>query len=443
MHITHKRVNPYTIEVEVKDSAVELEKSRKMVLDKIRAEGKIPGFMKGSQIPEEAILRHYGEPVIMDRAFTHYLEKTYPRILRKFDVIPVASWNIKEVKSMNPLEFSVTIEILPDIEIDTRVLKDIHVKRTLIEVKDSEVDEEIHAIEKRFTHYHHIGEHTHDGADTSHESAERGDRVTIDAQGYEKNGGEAIPETRVPSYPLILGSNSFIPWFEEKLIGAKEAETVEFDITFPSDYHSEKFRSQNIYFIVKIEKIEQAHTPEWSESFIEWLRGKKTDLAGFRQILHDEIREKKEMNARMQDEQKLLEELLKVVNVEVGPTLIEQETDQVLREQKWRMEEQGLTLKDYLHHVNMSEESYKLEVLKPEAERRLKWELILKKLHTILGIDVTNEEVQREVDTLIAKYSKPEVIARLHEKLVEWDPTYEELKSRLIYRKVIDSFFVE
>ena len=153
-------------------------------------------------------------------------------------------------------------------------------------------------------------------------------------------GGEAIKETYVPSYPLVIGSNSFIPGFEEKLIGAKINNEVGFDITFPADYHSEEFKKRKVHFIANIERIEKPHTPEFTSKFIEELRGVKTDMAGFREIIKKEIIEKKENETRNKDEDTLMKEMLAVATFDVGPSLISNEVDQIYREHASNLEQQ-------------------------------------------------------------------------------------------------------
>ncbi len=285
MQSTVTRKNSYTLEINIKESGVELEKAKKHVLEEIRTKGKVKGFKQGSHIPDAVIVREYGETFIERQAIDHIVEKLYPKILKKENLQPIAPGSITEVKSTDPLEFTLEIETLPEIEIDEKKLDTIKVKKTSTKVSADEVDLEIEAIKTRFTHFHEAGSHSEDGADTSHLSIENGDRVTITAQGYDKKGGTAIAETAVPSYPLIIGSGSFIPGFEEKLIGGKNEEEVAFDITFPKDYHSEEFKGRKVHFTAKIEKIEKPHTPEFTEEFIEKLRGKKTDLAGLKEII--------------------------------------------------------------------------------------------------------------------------------------------------------------
>jgi trigger factor len=441
MQSTITKKNAYTLSITLKESGVEFEKAKKHVIDDIRTKGRVKGFKQGSTIPDAVIIREYGEAAIDQQALDHVIGKIYPKVLKKENIIPVAAGNITEVKSINPIEVTLEVEIFPEITLDEKKLAKVKVKRTSVEVTEKEVDAELEAIKKRFTHYHDAGTHTEDGADTSNLSIESGDRVTISAQGYDKKGGEAIRETAVSNYPLVIGSGNFIPGFEEKLIGAKMEEEVAFDITFPKDYHSADFQSRKVHFVVNVEKIEKPHTPEFDEDFIEKLRGKKTDLAGFREILRNEVTQRKEQEVRNKDEDTLMKELLALSDFEVGPNLLQSEIDQIFREHAANLENQGLNIKMYLEHIKKSESEYKDEIVKPEAERRLKAELILRKIRETQGTTATDTEVQAEVEKVIAQYESPEVVARLKAKLVPGDAYYEDIKSRVIYRKVVDGFW--
>lgn len=441
MQSTVTRKNSYTLTVTIKESGVELEKARKHILEEIRTKGKVKGFKQGSAIPDAVIIREYGEALINQQALDYLLEKIYPKVLKKENIIPVAPGNITEIKSTDPVELVLEVEVFPEIEINEKKLDKIRVKRTPVKVEEKEIDAEIDAIKSRFTHFHHAGEHTEDGADTSNEKVEKGDRVTITAQGYDKKGGEAIPQTSVPSYPLVIGSGSFIPGFEEELIGAKVQDEVAFDITFPKDYHAPEFQSRKVHFTAKIEKIEKPHTPEFTEEFIEKLRGVKTDMAGLREILGNEILAKKEQEVRNKDEDTLMKQMLEVATFEVGPALLTAETNQIFQEQTANLEQQGLNMKMYLEHVKMDEQGYKDTIVKPEAERRVKAELLLRKIREVRGIEATEDEVKAEIEKVIAQYGSPEVVERLRAKLVPGDAYYEDIKSRVTYRKVVDGFW--
>lgn len=440
MQTTVTKKSPFLLSIEVKESGAEFEKAQKLAIEDFRKNGKINGFKPGTA-PDNVIIKQFGQSAIDQHAVDIIIDKIYPKILKKENIIPVAPGNITELKSTNPLEFVIEVEIFPEVTIDEKKLDAIKVKKTNFKVLKKEIDEEIEAIKRRFTHYHEAGVHADDGADTSHTAIENGDRATVTAQGYDKKGGDAIPETAVPSYPLVIGSGNFIPGFEEKLIGAKAGDEVAFDITFPADYHSEEFKGRKVHFVVNVEKVEKPHTPEFTEDFIEKLRGVKTDLEGFKEIIKKEISARKETENRRKDEDTLMKKMLEAATIEVGPALVANEVNQVFAEHSENLAQQGLNMKQYLEHIKMDEEAYKETVVKPEAERRLKAELLLRKIREIRKVEATEAEIKEELEKIIAQYQNAEVVARLREKLVPGDMYYEDIKNRLAYRKTVDMFW--
>ncbi|RAL56385.1 trigger factor [Candidatus Gracilibacteria bacterium GN02-873] len=440
MQTTVTKKSPFLLSIEVKESGAEFEKAQKLAIEDFRKNGKINGFKPGTA-PDNVIIKQFGQSAIDQHAVDIIIDKIYPKILKKENIIPVAPGNITELKSTNPLEFVIEVEIFPEVTIDEKKLDAIKVKKTNFKVMKKEIDEEIEAIKRRFTHYHEAGVHADDGADTSHTAIENGDRATVTAQGYDKKGGDAIPETAVPSYPLVIGSGNFIPGFEEKLIGAKAGDEVAFDITFPADYHSEEFKGRKVHFVVNVEKVEKPHTPEFTEDFIEKLRGVKTDLEGFKEIIKKEISARKETENRRKDEDTLMKKMLEAATIEVGPALVANEVNQVFAEHSENLAQQGLNMKQYLEHIKMDEEAYKETVVKPEAERRLNAELLLRKIREIRKVEATEAEIKEELEKIIAQYQNAEVVARLREKLVPGDMYYEDIKNRLAYRKTVDMFW--
>lgn len=444
MQSTVTRKNSYTLVINIKETGVEFEKAKKAVIEEIRTKGKVKWFKQWSAIPESVIVREYGETAIEQQALDQVVGKIYPKVLKKENIIPVAQGQITEVKSTNPIELTLEVEVFPEIVVDEKKLSKIKVKKSAVEFDEKkEVDTELDRIKARFTHFHEAWHHTHDGADTSHVQVESGDRVTISAQGYDEKGGKAIHETRVPNYPLVIGSGSFIPGFEEHLIGSKSGDEVSFDITFPKDYHSEEFKGRKVHFVVNVEKVEKPHTPEFDEEFIEKLRGVKTDLAWFREILAKEIRAKYEYDARAKDEDSLMKLMLEAAEFEVGPSLLSAEIEQVYHEQAENLMQQGYEMKQYLDHIKKSAEGYKDEVVKPEALRRVKAELLLRKIREMKAIEPSEAEISEEVEKVIGQYGSAEVVERLRAKLVPGDTYYEDIKNRLAYRKVVDTFFEE
>ncbi len=441
MQVSTEKKSPYLIEITLKESWAEFEKAYKKVLKDVQEKWSVKGFKKGAEIPEKVIVREFGKEALQQQTLDSVIEKAYPKALAKEKIIPAAPGNITQIKSINPVEVVFEVEIFPEVKIDEKKLDTIKIKKSSVRVTKKEIEEELDAIKTRFTHYHEAGKKADDGADTSNETIEKNDRTTITAQGYDKKGGAPINETYVPSHPLVIGSGSFIPGFEEKLIGAKVGDKVDFDITFPDDYHSDDFKGRKVYFEATVEKIEKPHTPEFTPEFIEQLRGEKTDLEGFKEILKQEITDRKQAQARQKDEGELMKQLEKISTLEIGPALLKRETDQVFLEHSEQIRQQGMDIKNYLEHVKMDEETYKTEVVKPEAERRLRAELILSQIRKIKKVEPTEKDMKAEIATIIKAYGSSEVIDRLEKKLVPGDPTYEDIKNRLAYKQVVEMFF--
>lgn len=434
--------NGYLLEVTVTSAKSEYDKARKAALDEIRKSAKIKGFRAGSDIPEAIIVKEYGEAAIAQKTVDTFIDQNYTKILSKSSIVPVAPGNITAVKSINPIELTLEIETLPEVTIDEKKLKTIKVKKTDSSVTDTDVELAVKEIEKRFTHFHPAGEKTADGFESEeHAAIATGDRVTLDTQGFDKQGGADIPETKVKAFPLVIGSGQFIPGFEEKLVGHKVGDVVEFEITFPKDYHSPAFQGRKVFFVTTVFSLEKPHAPAWTEDFIEKLRGVKTDMAGFREILKKEILEEREYQARSKDEEGLLAQLREISTLEIGPGLLGAEIDRVYSEHAENIQGQGFSIKDYLGHLKQSEEEYKEQVLSEEARKRVSAELILKTLRDLKKIEPNEEEVSSEVEKIIARYTSEKVREQLRTKLVPGDGYYEDIKNRLAYRKVVDSFF--
>ncbi len=431
MQVTKKQINPYTLELIVKESGAEFQKAKEKALAEMSEHANIKWFRKWSAIPEEILVKTYGAHVIENEAIDKLLNSLYPKIIKKEWIVPTWPAMIREVKSTNPFEIIMEIEILPSIEVDEKKVKKIKLKKEPVKVEQDEIEWTIKEIEKKFTKFE-IKEWV---------VAALWDRVTLDTQWFDKKDWAEISETKVKAFPLVLGSWSFIPWFEEKLLWAKTWEVVEFEITFPADYHSKDFQSRKVYFVTTIFSIEKAVAPEWTPDFIEKLRWVPTDFEWFKNIISEEIKHEKEHRMRLEEEGKLLQELDKVSVVEMGQHLIAHEVDRVFQEHVQNLEAQGIDLKHYLEHLKKDEEWYKKEAIEPEAIRRLKAELILEKLKEIIVVEVTESEIQVEIDKIMTQYASEEVKEKLKAKLVPGDNYYEDIKNRMKYRKIVDTFF--
>lgn len=428
MKIERKNLENSIIELIVEESTENVAKYRKEVLKDIEKNAEIKGFRKWAKVPESVIIKEFWEEKINHMAIDKAIDNIYRNALREEKIVPVAQWEIKEIISESPLKVKIHIEVLPVVEIADSYKK-VSFDKQKVEVSDAEVETTMKDIQTRFT--------TFTEAD---ETLENGDRATISTQGYDKDG-KKLENTNMDHYPIVIGGNILVPGFEEGLVWHKKGDEFKLDIKFPANYHNADFADKDTVFEVKIEKVEKAKAPEFTESFIEQLRWKKLDLSGFKALIKEEILETKEANTRMEEEIKLIEELLKHTKISVWEKLLSYQTDKLFEEIKQNMAQSGVKMADYLESLKLNESSYKENHVKDQALRRLQGEFILAKLAEMEKVELSDEEIKTEVEKIIARFGNPDVVKRLKELYVPWNRYYEELKQRMTYRKIVDKFF--
>ena len=428
MKIERQNLANSIVELVVEETVDNIAQYRKEVFKDIEKNAEVKGFRKWAKIPEVVILREYGEDRINHMAIEKAIDNLYRNALREANVLPVAQGEIVEIISESPLKVKIHIEVLPEVTVEDSYKK-VSLEKKHATVDDSEVEAALKDIQTRFTTYTEVDE-----------AIVTWDRVTISTQGWDKEG-KKLENTNMDNYPIIIGSKILVPGFEEGLVGHKKDEKFKLDINFPADYHNPDFAGKETVFDVKINKVEKAKLPEFTEEFIEQLRGKKLDLAGFKDLIKEEILETKEANIRMEEEIKLVEELLKHTKLEVGAKLLAHQIDRVFEEIKQNMAQSWIKMADYIESLKLTEAQYKENHVKESALRRLQGELILAKLAELEKIEVSEEEAKTEIDKIISRFGNKEVIARLKELYVPGNRYYEELKQRMIYKKTIDRFY--
>lgn len=430
MQVETTKLKGCLVQVRVRESAPEMLKFRTKALDRIRQQAKIPGFRAGATIPEDVLLSHYGEDAIKEATLEEALDALYRKALKKSGVLPVEQGSIKKVESVSPLDVIIELETYPEVKIDLKKADKIKLPLEIPAVKEADIQKEVDGLRDRF-----VAWNLKDGVAT------KGDRVTLDAQGYEAKGGKEIPETKVAAYPLVLGSNSFIPGFEEKLEGVSTNGETSFDITFPADYHSKAFQKRAVHFVVKVSKVESKVLPELDDALAQKLRGPTATAEMVRKDIAQHLQETLTTQARGAFEEKLLDELLTITQVEPGDRLISHETDRVFADHKARLEEEGLDFKSYLEHLKTDEAKFKEEKVKPMALRRLKAELVLHELKEHRKPEVSDTEVKSEIDRLLSRYTDATFRAKAENEIYKPGTAYwEEVKTKMAYKKLIDTF---
>lgn len=431
MKIEKKILPKSIVELTVEESAEEVAKSRKKAMAHLEKNADIKGFRKWAKIPEHVLIKNYWEDHVNKLTIDFAIDNIYRTALKEEKLLPVAQGKIKEIISESPLKVKIEIEVFPIIEIDKKY-KDVKLKKKKISTTQEEVEKALKEIETKFTKF--------EEADKTY-WAKMWDKVTIDTDWYE--GEKLLESTSMRDYPIVLWSNVLVPGFEESIVKAKTWDELEFPVEFPADYHNEEFKGKKTIFKVKVKKIEKAVKPEFTPEFIEQLRGKKLDLEWFKELIKKEITETKKANARLEEEHILIDELLKITKIDLGDSMLNNQIEKVFWEIKQNIARDWYKINDYLESLKLTEEQYKEQHVQPTAIKRLQWELILHKLNELEKVEVKNEELDKEIEKIMAQYQNPEVLEKLKELYVPGTKYYEELRIRHAYRKIIDSFFEE
>lgn len=429
-----KKILPWSI-IELileEEDITKLAKYKSKAIEALRKNANIKWFRPWANIPDTVIIKQYGDEYISSLAIEYAIDFMYQEALKKEKLLPVAQAEILEVISQSPIKIKLHIEVFPTIEIENKYKK-IKLKKQKVEVKNEEVENALLDIQTRFTKFE---------AQEKNYKIQEWDRVSIDTEGFDEKNN-ALAGTVMQEYPIVIGSKMLVPWFEEGLIGKSEGEELSLDITFPADYHSPDFAGKKTLFKVSIKKVEKSVKPEFTPEFIKNLRGKDLDLDGFKALIKEEIQETKEMNVRLNEEHKLIDELEKVTKMKIGTHLLENQIKNVFAEIKENLGKDNMRIQDYLESLRTTEEDYKEKTVKPIAEKRLKGELILHKLRELEKIEVSEEEIKQEIAQVMKRFESEEVRKRLEELYVPGTKYYEELNQRIGYRKLIDSFFEE
>lgn len=419
------------VEFIVEASTTEVAKHRKKAIAHLKEHADIKGFRKGADVPEDILVKNYWESYIAQMTVESAIDSIYRDLLKKEKLLPVAEGEIKEIISQDPLKIKIHIEVFPEISIDKKY-KDIKLKKQKVSVTAAEVKGALDDIQTRFTQFEPV---TSKAA-----KIKMGDKVTIDTDGYDEKG-VLLETTSMRDYPIVLGSGLLVPGFEEGVVGAKAGDELELPIEFPKDYHSPDFAGKKTNFKVIVKSFEKAVKPEFTPEFIKNLRGKDLDLEGFKALIKEEITETKQANVRLDEENELIDALLKVTKLDIGDKLLSRQIEKVYEEIKENVSKDGIKMSDYIESLKMTEETYKEANVKPVALKRLEGELILHKLVEMEDTKVSDEEVQKEIAIITKRFENEEVLARLKDLYVPGNNYYEELKQRIGYRNVIESFF--
>ncbi|HHY78183.1 MAG TPA: trigger factor [Clostridiales bacterium] len=413
--------NVATLEITV--SAEKLEEGIAKAYIKNAKKFNIPGFRKG-KAPRKLIEKYYGEGIFYEDAINEVCPEAYEEAIKEHNLEPVdrPSIDILEIESGKGIVFKAEVTVKPEVELGQ--YKGIEVEKKEYNVTDEDVENELEILRNRNARI----------IDVTDRPVKRGDIVTIDFKGFiddkEFEGGSA------ENYKLEIGSGRFIPGFEEQLIGATIGNEVDVNVTFPEDYRSEELAGKPALFKVTVKEIKEKELLPLDDEFAK-------DVSEFDTLeeLKADIKRKKleeaERMAKNEYENDLIKKVVQNAKVDIPEVMIDNQIESMIRDFDYQLRFQGLDLDSYMKYMNISYEEMK-QSYKEAAEDRVKTQLVMEAITKAENIEVTDEELEAEVEKTAKQYNQD--VEKFRKSLRERDIEY--IREGLQLQKTID-FLVE
>lgn len=375
----------FNVDVDWKDFEPKIDEAYK----KIKSKFNIPGFRKG-KVPKMIIEQNYGVQVFYDEAINIMLQEIYPKALEELDlkVVDQPDVDVKDFKENENINFTFEVEVVPEFELPN--FEEIEVEDVKEEFDKEVVTNEIERLRNENARYTIIEDR----------KTKKGDIVKLDFKGYVDN--EAFQGGEAKDYELEIGSNSFIPGFEDQLVDRAIGEEFDVNVKFPEEYHAEDLKGKDAKFICTINEIKVKELPELDDNFASDVSEFDT-LKEFKADLRKKLKAQFNEMIDAQRENKVLDKVIEETKFDVPNRMIEDEVENELRNFQYRLQAQGLNYEDYKKYTGNTDEEIK-KTFKEPAEKRVKLGLILEKYAQENKLKATKRDYDKELDKLAEMY---------------------------------------
>ena len=381
-------------EVVVKIDGDAWKKAMDKAFAKKQKTAKVDGFRAG-KVPRDIYEKHYGKESLYMDATENVMEEAYFKAMDESKLTPVAQPEVN-IKSLNDDHVEFIFKIITKPEVKVKKYEGLNIQPEKVEVTDEEINHELGHLLERYTEL----STKEDGA------VENGDVAVINFEGFKD--GVAFEGGKGENYSLEIGSNTFIPGFEEQVIGMNVGEEKDLNVSFPEDYGVADLAGKPVVFKVKVNEIKQKVTRELDEEFFEDLGMEGIDSEEkLREEIKASIKAQKEMDVENKYIDKILEEVAKSVEVDIPEEMVEEETHRLIHRFEDQMKMQGISLDLYYQFTQTTPEDLHSKMEK-EGYHNVLYRLMLEEITALEKIVVTDEEVDKEVKELAEQYKMSE-----------------------------------
>lgn len=380
-----KNMAKLTIEV----SAEELEKALQSAYLKQKKNISIPGFRKG-KVPRAMIEKMYGAGVFYEDAANALIPQAYSQAAEesKLDIVSRPEIHVEQIEKGKPFIFTAEVAVKPDVTLGE--YKGVAVPVSHTEVTDEEVEAELKKEQEKNSRTITVEDR----------AAEKGDIVTIDFEGTVD--GETFQGGSGKDYPLTLGSGTFIPGFEDQLVGAKAEDVVDVHVTFPEDYNSEELKGKAAVFKCTVHKIETKELPELDDDFAKDVSEFDT-LEEYKNSLREDLKKKKEDEAKREKENAAVDKAVANAQMEIPDAMLDTQAAQMVDNFARRLSAQGMSMEQYMQYTGQNAAALQ-EQMKPQALKQIQTRLVLEKVAQVENIQISDERLEEEFEKMAKMY---------------------------------------
>lgn len=410
-----KSMAKLTIEV----SAEEVEKAIQAAYLKEKSKISLPGFRKG-KVPRNMIEKMYGPSVFYEDAANTLIQENYPAAADESgaDIVSRPTIDVVQIEAGKPFIFTAEVAVRPEVKLG----KYLGVQVTKVDTTVSEEEVEA-ALEKERNNNSRT-------VTVTDRPVASGDTAVIDFEGFVD--GVAFEGGKGENHSLEIGSHSFIDTFEDQLIGKNAGDDVEVNVTFPEQYQAEEIAGKPALFKVKIHEIKAKELPELDDEFAQDVSEFDT-LAEYKEDLKRQLTEQKENEAKRTKEDEAIQKIIEKTTIEIPEAMLDTQCENMINEFAQRIQQSGLTMEQYMQFSGLTVDKLK-EQVRPEAQTRIMSSLILEQIAKEENIEVTDAEIDAEVEKMAASYGMEA------DKLKEYmgDAEKESMKRDIAVTKAVD-----
>lgn len=380
-----KNMAKLTIEV----SASELEKALQSAYMKQKNKISLPGFRKG-KVPRQMIEKMYGAEIFYDDAANALIPKAYADAYDEceLDIVSRPEIDVVQIEKGKDFIFTATVATKPEVTLGE--YKGLEVDKVSTRVTQKEVDAKIQEEAEKNARTITVEDR----------AVQDGDEVVLDFEGFVD--GVAFEGGKGENYPLTIGSGSFIPGFEEQLVGAETEKEVEVKVTFPEDYHAEDLKGKEAVFKCTVHEIKAKELPEIDDEFAAEVSEFDT-LEEYKADVKAKIKEQKAAEGKAKQEDQVVEQAVKNATYELPEAMVETQAEQMANDFAQRMQSQGLTMEQYFQFTGTTAEQM-MEDLKPQAVKRIETRLVLEAIAKAENIEISDEKLDEEIGKMAEAY---------------------------------------